>query len=187
MNRLEVKQIQIREAVRRLGGCQAQGRLKVRDVMTPAPTCIASTTSVLDVVRMFHAKEFRHLLVTDPRGRLLGLVSDRDVLRCFGPGRYPDQEKLAGIAAIDIMSSDLITVSPETSLATAASELLGHGISSLPVLDDEKLVGILTNTDLETVLEVLLHAAKETEMSHEASAAHVGGAAVSSILSTAKT
>ena len=172
MNRLDVKRIQIREAVRRLGGCPAQGRLKVRDVMTPAPTCIASTTSVLDVVRMFHAKEFRHLLVTDPRGRLLGLVSDRDVLRCFGPGRYPDQEKLAGIAAIDIMSSDLITVSPETSLATAASELLGHGISSLPVLADEKLVGILTNTDLETALEVLLHAAKDAEKSHEASAAH---------------
>jgi acetoin utilization protein AcuB len=170
--RLDVKRIQIREAVQRLGGCPAQGRLTVRDVMTPAPTCIESTTSVLDVVRMFHAKEFRHLLVTDPGGQLLGLVSDRDVLRCFGPGRYPDQDKLAGIAAVDIMSSDLVTVSPETSLATAASELLGHGISSLPVLADEKLVGILTNTDLETVLEVLLHAAKEAEKSHDAPAAH---------------
>src|SRR6516162_9556000 len=126
-SRLDVKRIQIREAVERLGGCSAQGRLKVRDVMTPAPTCIASTTSVLDVVKMFHAKEFRHLLVTDPQGRLLGLVSDRDVLRCFGPGRYPDQERLAGISAMDIMSSDLITVSPEMSLASAASEMLGHG------------------------------------------------------------
>ncbi len=105
MNRLDVKRIQIHEALRRLGGCPAQGRLKVRDVMTPAPTCIASSTSALDVVRMLHAKEFRHLLVTDSRGRLLGLVSDRDVFRCFGPGRYPDQEILAGIAAIDIMSS----------------------------------------------------------------------------------
>jgi acetoin utilization protein AcuB len=172
MHRLDIKRIQIREAVRRLGGCAAQGRLTVRDVMTPAPTCIASTTSVLDVVKMFHAKEFRHLLVTDPRGRLLGLVSDRDVLRCFGPGRYPDQDKLASISAIDIMSSDLITVSPDMALATAAGELLGHGISSLPVLADEKLVGILTSTDLEAVLEVLLHTAKEAEKSYETSAAH---------------
>jgi CBS domain-containing protein len=188
MNRLDVKRIQIREAVRRLGGCSAQGRLKVRDVMTPAPTCIASTTSVLDVVKMFHAKEFRHLLVTDPRGRLLGLVSDRDVLRCFGPGRYPDQERLAGISAVDIMSADLITVSPEMSLATATSEMLGHGISSLPVLADDKLVGILTNSDLNAVLEVLLHAAKEAEKSHEASAAHgvVGSPAAPSFVSSAK-
>jgi acetoin utilization protein AcuB len=187
-SRLDVKRIQIHEALRRLGGCSAQGRLKVRDVMTPAPTCIASTTSVLDVVRMFHAKEFRHLLVTDPQGRLLGLVSDRDVLRCFGPGRYPDQQRLAGIAAVDIMSSDLITVSPEMSLAAAASEMLGHGISSLPVLADDKLVGILTNSDLNAVLEVLLHAAQEADKSHEASAAHggVGAPATASSLSTAK-
>ncbi|HEV2972965.1 MAG TPA: CBS domain-containing protein [Pirellulales bacterium] len=156
MNRLDVKRIQIREAVHRLGGCPAQGRLKVRDVMTPAPTCIASSTSVLDVVRMFHAKEFRHLLVTDPGGRLLGLVSDRDVLRCFGPGRYPDQERLAGITALEIMSADLITTAPEAPLVSSAGEMLGHGISCLPVLADDKLVGILTNTDLETVLEVLL-------------------------------
>jgi CBS domain-containing protein len=109
---------------------------------------------------MFHAKEFRHLLVTDPHGRLLGLVSDRDVLRCFGPGRYPDQERLERTAALDIMSSDLITVAPDTLLAVAANEMLGHGISCLPVLTDEQLVGILTDTDLQTVLEVLLQTSK---------------------------
>ena len=73
MHRLEVKRIQIADALRWCGGCAGQGRLRVGDVMTPAPTCIASSTSVLDMVRMFHAKEFRHLLVTDTRGRLLGL------------------------------------------------------------------------------------------------------------------
>lgn len=160
MNRMDIKRIQIREALRRLGGCEGQGRLKVRDVMTPAPTCIAASTSLLDVVRMFHAKEFRHLVVADSRGRLLGLVSDRDVLRALGPGRYPDQERLAAVAAVDIMSSDLITASPETSLIRAADEMLGHGISCLPVQADEMLVGILTDTDLVAALEVLLQSAQ---------------------------
>ena len=113
-------------------------------------------TSVLDVVRMFQAKEFRHLLVTDSQGRLVGLVSDRDVLRTLGPDRQPDQERLAAIAALDIMSADLITAPPDWPLAAATSEMLGHGISCLPVLADDKLVGILTNTDVQTVLEVLL-------------------------------
>src|ERR1700676_5154063 len=156
MQRLDVKRIQIAEGLRWCGGCAGQGRLSVRDVMTPAPTCIASSTSVLDVVRMFHAKEFRHLLVTDARGRLLGLVSDRDVLRCFGPGRYPNQEALAGISAAEIMSGDLITTRPDTTLLQAVTEMLAHGISCLPVLADDKLVGIVTNTDLNAVLEVLL-------------------------------
>ncbi len=156
MHRLDVKRIQIADALRWCGGCAGQGRMRVRDVMTPAPTCIASSTSVLDVVRMFHAKEFRHLLVTDTRGRLLGLVSDRDVLRCLGPGRYPDPEVLSGIAAADIMSADLLTVRPDQPLLSAATEMLAHGISCLPVLADDKLVGILTSTDLSAVLEVLL-------------------------------
>jgi CBS domain-containing protein len=166
MHRLDVKRIQVADALRWCGGCGGQGRLRVRDVMTPAPTCIASSTSALDVVRMFHAKEFRHLLVTDARGRLLGLVSDRDVLRCFGPGLYPNQEVLAGISAAEIMSSDLISVRPEMPLAQALTEMLVHGISCLPVLTDDKLVGILTNTDMNTVLEVLLLTAQGALAEH---------------------
>jgi len=158
MDRLDVKRIQIREALKRLGGCTGQGRLKVRDVMTPAPNCITASTSVLDVVRMFHAKEFRHLLVTDAHGRLLGLVSDRDVLRIIGPDRQLDQDRLAEIPTLDVMSTDLITTPPDAPLYHAASEMLGNGISCLPVLADEKLVGILTGTDLQAVLEVLLEA-----------------------------
>lgn len=156
MHRLDVKRTQIADALRWCGGCAGQGRLRVRDVMTPAPTCIASSTSVLDVVRMFHAKEFRHLLVTDARQRLLGLVSDRDVLRCFGPSRYPDPEVLAGISAADIMSADLLVARPDQSLMAAVTEMLAQGISCLPVVADDKLVGILTSTDLNAVLEVLL-------------------------------
>jgi CBS domain-containing protein len=160
MHRLDVKRIQVADALRWCGGCDGQGRLRVRDVMTPAPTCIASSTSALDVVRMFHAREFRHLLVTDARGRLLGLVSDRDVIRCFGPGRYPNNEVLAGISAAEIMSSDLISVRPDMPLVEALTEMLVHGINCLPVLAEEKLVGILTSTDMSTVLEVLLQTSR---------------------------
>jgi CBS domain-containing protein len=160
MHRLDVKRIQVADALRWCGGCDGQGRLRVRDVMTPAPTCIASSTSALDVVRMFHAREFRHLLVTDARGRLLGLVSDRDVIRCFGPGRYPNKEVLAGISAAEIMSSDLISVRPDMPLVEALTEMLVHGINCLPVLAEEKLVGIVTSTDMSTVLEVLLQTSR---------------------------
>ena len=153
MHRLDVKRIQVADALRWCGGCGGQGRLRVRDVMTPSPTCIASSTSALDVVRMFHAKEFRHLLVTDARGRLLGLVSDRDVL-------------LSGISAAEIMSSDLISVRPDMPLVEALTDMLGHGISCLPVLADDKLVGILTSTDMNTVLEVLLQTAQAAVADH---------------------
>ncbi len=164
MQRLDVKRVQIVEGLQWCGGCAGQGQLSVRDVMTSAPTCIASSTSVLDVVLMLHAMEFRHLLVTDARGKLLGLVSDRDVLRCFGsPGSYPNQEVLAGISAAEIMSGDLLTTQPDAPLLQAVTNMLTHGISCLPVLADERLVGILTSTDLHAVLEVLLQTSNASQ------------------------
>ena len=171
MDRLEVKRTQIADALQWCGGSSGQFRLRVGDVMTPNPVCVTSSTSVLDIVRMIHAKQFRHLLVTDHRGRLLGLVSDRDVLRCFGPGRYPDQEVLAGISAAEIISTDLITNRPETRLRDAATEMLANGINCLPVVADDKIVGILTSTDLSAVLEVVLQVSDAGQAESSADAA----------------
>jgi predicted transcriptional regulator len=67
---------------------------------------------------------------------------------------------LASLSAAEIMSSDLISVRPDMPLLQALTEMLVHGISCLPVLADDKLVGILTNTDMNTVLEVLLQTAQ---------------------------
>jgi CBS domain-containing protein len=78
----------------------------------------------------------------------------------MGPDPKLDQQRLGEIAVLDIMSSDLIILPPDATLCHAASEMLGNGISCLPVLADEKLVGILTGTDLQAVLEVLLEASQ---------------------------
>ena len=155
MDRLDIKRVQIQDACEEVqaGGDRA---LLVGQVMTPAPSCIDSQTTVLELVKMFHLKEFRHLLVTDETGLLKGVISDRDVIRCFGPGRYPKQDLLAQIRAERIMSTDVITVQPDTSLERAIRIMLDHGVSCLPVVVGEKLVGILTNTDIQVVLHELL-------------------------------
>jgi CBS-domain-containing membrane protein len=156
MDRLTIKRAQVRWAIDHLGAGWGIEMLRVGQVMTPAPTCISASASALDLVRMFHDKEFRHLLITDNRGRLTGVVSDRDVLRCFGPDRAPRREVLASIPASQIMSSDVITIGPEANLPTAVKRLTEHGISCLPVTAGDVLVGIITNTDLHVVLESLL-------------------------------
>ncbi|HQU45911.1 MAG: hypothetical protein B7Z73_10480 [Planctomycetia bacterium 21-64-5] len=136
---------------------QASGQIvAVGEVMTADPTCISPHATLLDLVKLFHTKEFRHPLVTDIDGQLMGVVSDRDVIRCFGPGHYPDERVLEGVTAADIMSTDLVTISPEAPLAQAIELLCGYGINCLPVVDGRKLVGILTSTDLYVVLEMLL-------------------------------
>ncbi|MBA4016314.1 MAG: hypothetical protein C0483_03920 [Pirellula sp.] len=125
---------------------------KVRDVMTPAPTCIDSQATILQIVRLVHAKKFRHLLITDEQNELVGVVSDRDLVRCFGPGDFPDDSLLEKMRAADVMSTDVVAVGPETSVAACIDEMLSHGINCLPVVVGRRPVGILTTADLLRLL-----------------------------------
>jgi len=151
MDRLNVKRMQVLEALEETGADLTVGR-----IMTASPSCIEPDTSVLDLIRLFHEKLFRHLMVVEGGDRLVGVISDRDVLRCLGPVKAPHAEALTRISAADVMSTDLVTVGPDTPLGRAVRIILEQGISCLPILDDGSLVGILTNTDLHVLLETLL-------------------------------
>ena len=162
MNRLEKKRESVLAVLRDVHRWEEQGGLIVEQVMTPAPKCISTEQSALDVVKLFHANEHRHLLVVEEPNQLVGVVSDRDVLRCFGPEKYPDPNRLATIPVAEIMSPDVITISPETPLDKAVTITVEHGISCLPVLSDGRLIGILTDTDLRLLLERLLPMLRES-------------------------
>lgn len=164
MDRLDVKRVEYRELL-----AHGRARLCASQVMTQAPSCIAPQTSALELVRMLHQKQFRHLLVTDPHGTLLGVISDRDVIRCLGPEKRPNKAALQAIYASQLMSTDLVTIAPDTPLIQAVTMMLDYGISCLPVLADGKLLGIVTNTDLHLILEALLlqgHAAAPSRPAH---------------------
>lgn len=152
MHRLDVKRVMIGELL-----AQHQGAsLRVRDIMTIAPMTVGPELSVLEIARQMHAKHCRHLLVVEPDRRLLGVISDRDVIRCFGPAEYPDESVLQAIPASAIMSSDLVTISPLAPMVDAVGLMVEQGISCLPVLADGLLMGIVTTTDLFVLLEKLL-------------------------------
>lgn len=159
MDSVCIKQRQVDMALEHLGLGGSRGELLVAQVMTARPCCVSPDLTVLELIKLFHAKQFRHLLVTDADRRLVGVVSDRDVLRCMGYGRESNREDLEQIKARDVMSTDLVTISPVTTLDHATSIMLEQGISCLPVEDEGRVVGIVTNTDLHLVLRQLLRAA----------------------------
>ena len=160
MKRLNAKRSHVAEMLKSHATDFAQGRLSVSELMTPSPLSIDPATNMLEILRIFHKNQVHHLLVLDSDGRLLGIVSERDVLRCFSPGLRPSEKYLTGITAADVLSSDLITgqrtATPDTSLVDAVGEMTSLGIDCLPIMQDEKPVGILTSTDLNIVLEELL-------------------------------
>lgn len=155
MDRINIKRNQLRATL----STDRSNRFCVAHVMTVEPCCVLPESSVLELVELFHAKQFRHVLIVDHSGRLVGVVSDRDVLRCFGPQEGPKRSVLAGIRVEELMSTDLVTVRPETPLDQAVTLMIEEGINCLPVLNETELVGILTNTDLHVVLQVFLQSA----------------------------
>jgi CBS domain-containing protein len=175
MQHTEIKRIQVLDALQDQTG--QIGALRVADLMTRAPACVSATTSALELVQLFHAKNFRHLLVTDRAGRLSGVISDRDVLRCFGADRRPTKKALAAISASQLMSTDVVTIGPKASLVEALRLMLEQGISCLPVMADDLLVGIITNTDLHVMLDILLERWESAEPPRGAGVQRRAGAA----------
>ena len=161
MARLDAKRFQILDALRNPAHWDSAQGLVLRQVMTPAPFCIGPEASALELVMLLNERGHRHLLVTDDRKRLVGVISDRDVGRCFGPGKYPDKEALKKITAGQLMSTNVVTISPDAPLQSAVSLMVDNGISCLPVIVGGTVVGILTDTDLRLVLEILLETLRE--------------------------
>ncbi|MBL0215300.1 MAG: CBS domain-containing protein [Myxococcales bacterium] len=112
--------------------------LKVADLMSTALLTVKASESVTDAHAEMELGLIRHLLVVDDRGKLVGVLSDRDLLSASKRHR-----KVA-----ELMSRDVITVRPESPASEAAALMLDHRISSVPVVDGHgTLVGLVTQTD----------------------------------------
>jgi acetoin utilization protein AcuB len=134
-------------------GCVA-ARMPIRAHMQYAPLTGRQDDLVSQAQHRIQSADVRHLPIVAADGKLLGLLSDRD-LRQAGASTLPPLRHyeapllLMTMLVKDIMRTDVTTVGSETTLADAGQLLLEHKIGCLPVLHhDRTLVGIVTVTDL---------------------------------------
>jgi CBS domain-containing protein len=112
--------------------------LKVIDLMTTALLTIKASESVTEAHTEMELGVIRHLPVVDDRGKLVGVLSDRDLLAASKRDRR----------VADLMTKDVITIHPEAPAYEAAALMLDHRIGSIPVVDGHgTLVGLVTQTD----------------------------------------
>jgi acetoin utilization protein AcuB len=122
--------------------------------MTPRPATVAPGSSVADALAVLRRGRFRHLPVL-AGGELVGVVTSRDLEA--PPGAPPElAEALATRPVAEVMSGDPVTVWADEPVEVAARLLREHAIGCLPVLTDDALVGILTESDLFSVLLTLV-------------------------------
>ena len=125
--------------------------LTVNDLMTVRPCTVEPDMLLRFVIRLMKEEGCRQLPVVE-RGRLVGIVTERDVrLALHAPfikrWRRQDEDLLDRLTAASCMTAEPITVTPDTSAWRAAQMLSIYKFGALPVLDGEVLVGIISVTD----------------------------------------
>jgi predicted transcriptional regulator len=116
---------------------------QIKDLMTENPSTCEPGAPVAEVAKVMAREDVGPIPVVEG-GRLVGLVTDRDlVVRVLAEGRDPETTTVGEIA-----SSDIVTVSPDSSLDEALQVLARNQVRRVPVVDGDRLVGILAQADI---------------------------------------
>lgn len=127
---------------------------RVSEVMRTEFTALRAGDRLDLVDQVMKLGRVRHLPVLDEAGRVLGIVSNRDLLEASLTNVLafaPDQRRsfLHSVGVDEVMTRDIETIAPEETLASAANRMVGHKIGCLPVVGpDGVMVGLITETDL---------------------------------------
>lgn len=119
----------------------------VRECMTHNPVTVRPESDPMAANMILKYRGFRHLPVLDSDGKLVGIV-DRTDLEQFLAKAGPPSVLKRQHRVEQVMTREVVTVTPDCPIEEAASEMVKHKIGSLPVVEEGVLVGIITETDI---------------------------------------
>jgi acetoin utilization protein AcuB len=133
----------------------------VKDRMTANPVTVTPDTVVSEALSTMRQNKVRRMPVLDRKGNLVGIISEKDLLYASpSPATslnvYEIGYLLSKLKIKEIMSKEVITVTENAPLEEAARIMVDNRVSGLPVMEGDKLVGIITETDIfKTLLEMM--------------------------------
>jgi len=125
---------------------------RVRDRMTSEVVTLTRNDQLSIADDVMRLGRIRHMPVLDEDERLVGIVSQRDLFRgalarALGYGAHAQQKLLGQLLVKEVMTNDPVAIGPDAPLAEAARLMLERKIGALPVVEDGRVVGILTEAD----------------------------------------
>ena len=118
--------------------------MKVKDIMTDRVIRVHPEECVAVAARQLATNHIGAMPVCGNDGRVLGVVTDRDlVVRCLAAGRSPEKTKVR-----EVMTGYVVSVTPDTGIRAAATVMGHRQIRRLPVVEDGKLLGMVSLSDL---------------------------------------
>lgn len=131
----------------------------VEQIMQRAMVTVARVATLADALSLLRTRGIRHLLVVED-DRLVGIVSDRDLKRPTPADTAELGDRLARVTVSEIMTRPVLTVPPRSTVEDAARLLVREKISALPVTLGDRLLGIVTETDVLRLFVQALGAAE---------------------------
>jgi len=137
--------------------------IPVRDWMRPDPVVVRADAPIAVATHLLRTLKIRHLPVLDDGGRLVGIVTDRDLRQVVFDPRIAQALgdaplTLAALTVREVMTWGVISVRADSDLRAAARLMRERKIGALPVVDGGRVVGILTETDVLAALDRFLGA-----------------------------
>ncbi len=138
----------------------------VEELMTSHVFTVEPHDMIDRVFFLIHYEKVRHLPVIE-KGKLVGMVSDRDMYKALGPksnsnaieaNKTGTELHVVPKKVMNIMRRGITSISPDTLASDAAATMADQKVGALPVVKDSKLVGILSATDILRVFSKVEHA-----------------------------
>jgi CBS domain-containing protein len=133
--------------------------IKIDDMMTRHPQTLTADHCVGDAQTLMNKHDIRHIPIVDHSHHLIGLVSHRDILRAQESCLLNDaceQSSILTSAIGKLMSRRIMTVAPDAGLRESAIYMQKHKVGCLPVVKNNKLIGIITDSDFVSIAINLL-------------------------------
>ncbi len=144
----------------------------VEEIMSTDLVTVTPEDTVADARDLMSKKKIRHLPIVDSSGKLVGLVTQTDILAALSPfatafDESGQEEKGAAMRVGHIMTTTLETVDEHADIRAAARHLEAHKHGCLPVVSDGELRGIVTDTDFVAIAINLLEQMEQAEPPEE--------------------
>ncbi len=133
--------------------------MQVQDVMTQATVTESREDSLRAAAELMWRQQTGSLLIIED-GRLAGILTERDVLRAIALGTDPDRSSVD-----DVMTAEVFTVTPDMQLQEAARQMAARWIRHLPVVENDRLLGVVSMRDVTGVFAAL--APGNVDVEHE--------------------
>lgn len=132
----------------------------VCDIMTAQVVTVRPDETLAEAVSVLRSHRIRHLLVAE-EGRLVGIISDRDVKRALpslleGTTQEEHDRLIAATSVSRIMTREPASIAPDATVREALDAMIEHRYGALPVVDGGMIIGIVSTTDFLQLLRKML-------------------------------